>query len=115
MLLNDHLAKGLCDIIDEIVRDTYNRNVPPDEYGATSKRSTDFATHAVRTVLQLCRAMSLSYMVLFIDLVKAFDCVIREVVLGFPAHSSEASQRSYLACLRVRWIGLLNSCPCTGA
>ena len=29
MLLNDHLAKGLCDIIDDNARDAYNRNVPP--------------------------------------------------------------------------------------
>ena len=62
----------------------YNREMPTEHFGATTGRGTDFATHVVRTFLDMCMALSLSFFILFIDLVKAFDRVVRELVLGIP-------------------------------
>ena len=44
------------------------------------------ARHIVDSVLQLTSAISLSVAALFWGLEKAFDCAVREVVMGYPSH-----------------------------
>lgn len=57
--------------------------MPRNQFGAVSGRRTDFATHIVRSFIEYCRIASLSLFILFVDLVKAFDRIIREIVFGF--------------------------------
>eukprot|EP00973_Karenia_brevis_P095956 12429960-Karenia_brevis.AAC.1 len=69
--------------------------MPDTQFGATAGGGTDFASHIVRSFLEYCLCASLSYFVLFVDLVKAFDRIIRELVLGIPGDVDDMGQ--YLA------------------
>ena len=58
-------------------------NVADSQYGACKGRGTDFASHASMTFLAFSRMFNMSCCILFIDLSKAFDMAIRQVVMGF--------------------------------
>eukprot|EP00973_Karenia_brevis_P085828 11905929-Karenia_brevis.AAC.1 len=62
----------------------YNVKVPIDQHGATAKRGTDFAHHIVRSFIDYANMAKLSFFVLFLDLIKAFDRIVRELVFGWP-------------------------------
>ena len=49
----------------------------------------DYATHVLRTLQDYAASWGLSIAILFVDLVKAFDRVIRELVLGWPQGCTE--------------------------
>ena len=55
------------------------------------------AAHVVHTFLDAVRLKNVSVMVLFVDLSKAFDYLISELVLGRLAHIGQAERRRYLA------------------
>ena len=97
IVLEDHLAKGLKQHLSHAVGPAYNAAMPDCQHGAVGGRSTDFATHLVREVIAYAAASRLCLFVLFIDLVKAFDRVIREITLGWPAEATDP--RAYLQSL----------------
>ena len=45
---------------------------------------TDYPHHLVRAALDYARIAGLSACVVFVDLVKAFDRILRELIFGFP-------------------------------
>eukprot|EP00973_Karenia_brevis_P002825 383944-Karenia_brevis.AAC.1 len=51
--------------------------------GAVIGKGTDVATHLVRSAIAAGKLLSLSVFVLFVDLTKAFDKVIRQIVFGW--------------------------------
>eukprot|EP00973_Karenia_brevis_P075162 10441243-Karenia_brevis.AAC.1 len=55
--------------------------------GAVAHRGTDYASHLVLSMLAYAAATRASIFVLFLDLIKAFDRVVREVVMGMPEES----------------------------
>eukprot|EP00973_Karenia_brevis_P001563 211397-Karenia_brevis.AAC.1 len=63
-------------------------HVPETQCGAVAKRSTDFATLILRSAIVYAQHNGLSLFVLFVDLVKAFDKVLREIVLGFTPEAA---------------------------
>eukprot|EP00973_Karenia_brevis_P094808 12424279-Karenia_brevis.AAC.1 len=63
--------------------------MPGMQCGAVCHRGTDFAHHLVQTVMLYAKMASLSVFALFLDLVKAFDRIIRELVLGWPDNCDE--------------------------
>ena len=71
--------------------------MPDCQHGAVGGRSTDFATHLVREVISYAASAKLCLFILFIDLVKAFDRVIREITLVWPAEATDP--RAYLKSL----------------
>ena len=83
ILLESHASKGLSNILASEVEPSYEQNMPECQNGAVKGKGTDFAGHVVKSLLDLATLASLSIFVLFIDLVKAFDRVIREIVFGF--------------------------------
>ena len=97
IVLEDHLAKGLKQHLSHAVNPAYNAAMPDCQHGAVGGRSTDFATHLVREVIAYAAAAKLCLFILFIDLVKAFDRVIREITLGWPAEATDP--RAYLKAL----------------
>ena len=99
ILLADHLGKGMCTLLAPEIDTAYCKGIPQDQYGAAKERSTDFATHVLLSFIAVCNACAMSYFVLFVDLVKAFDRIVRELVFGWPAYASDP--REYL-----RGIGL---------
>ena len=58
--------------------------MPDTQFGATALRGADFATHILVTFMEIGRKRKKSFFVLFVDLVKTFDKVIRELVFGIP-------------------------------
>ncbi|CAK0908178.1 unnamed protein product, partial [Prorocentrum cordatum] len=97
IILEDHLAKGLKQHLAQSVMPAYTAHQPPAQHGAVHGRSTDFATHFVREALEYAASARLCIFVLFMDLVKAFDRIVREVTLGWPAGADDP--RAYLASL----------------
>jgi len=90
ILLASHASKGLSNILAADVEPQYNENMPECQNGAVAGRGSDFAGHVIRSLLDLATLASLSVFVLFIDLVKAFDRVVREIVFGFPDDVDDA-------------------------
>ena len=64
----------------------YKQNMPSCQFGAVAGGGTDFAHHVILSVIAYAAELSLSLFSLFVDLVKAFDKVLRELVMGFPQH-----------------------------
>ena len=50
--------------------------------GGLNRTGSDFASHTIRQVMIATKARSWSSAVLFVDLVTAFDSVIREIIMG---------------------------------
>ena len=82
IVIEDHLAKGYKQWLNEGVRSQYLAGMPDSQHGAVPGRSTDFAAHLVREFLCFCTRARRSCFVMYIDPIKAFDRVIREVTLG---------------------------------
>ena len=63
----------------------------------------DLAHHVMESALQLSMALEISAALIFLDLEKAYDKAIREMVMGFPANIKEnpLAQRNYLRAIGV--------------
>ena len=83
LLISDHISKVFTELLLQNVLPAYNSYLPEEQCGCVSHRGTDFGNHLVRTFLDYCRIRKLSCMVLFIDLTKAFDLIIREILMGW--------------------------------
>ena len=82
LLISDHSGKGLTSMIKEAIDPAYTANIPRNQYGAVAFKGTDFASHVIRSALSYASLAHMSVMVLFLDLVKAFDKAIRQLVYG---------------------------------
>ena len=91
LLIGDHLGKAAADILYDGVDDGYHAYVASSQCGAVKGKGSDFATHLLRTLLDYAASCGKSVAILFVDLVKAFDRVIREVVLGWPQDGRRGS------------------------
>ena len=60
---------------------TFNRAVRESQCGGVAKRGTDFASHRVRTLIEYSRTKRKPMALLFLDVVGAFDSLLREIVL----------------------------------
>ena len=79
-----HCGKPLCKMLAAAIAPQYNSAMPDTQFGATPLRGADFATHILVTFMEICRKTQEVFLRLFVDLVKAFDRVIREMVFGIP-------------------------------
>ena len=103
ILLEDHAAKGGIKALMKADIDTqYNDKIPADQYGATRGRGTDFATHIITSIAAVAKIMEWSIFILFIDLTKAFDRIIRELIVGWPV---------LLASEKAQYLTSLGVCP----
>ena len=76
--------KAAASILYDGTDQPYHGYVPQVQCGDVKKRSGDFATHTLRTIQDYAASWGMSLVILFIDLVKAFDRVIIEIVSGWP-------------------------------
>jgi hypothetical protein len=83
LLIADHIAKILTTLLQIHMNDAYQNEVGPEQHGAVRGRGTALASLAIRAFIDACRLMAWSSFVLFIDLSKAFDYAVREVVMGW--------------------------------
>ena len=93
ILLEDHAGKALKGMIKDKVDPLYEKFVPATQFGATRGRGTDFATHMVVGFAELARMRNWSFFALFLDLHKAFDFMIRELVFGWTGHEENKVAR----------------------
>ena len=84
LLISDHIGKAFTSILKEQARPTYEAAVHEEQCGCISHRGTEFATHLVRSFIDYCHVNKMCYFILFVDLEKAFDKIVREFVLGLP-------------------------------
>ena len=79
-----HCGKPQCKMLAAVILLQYKCGMSDTQFGATAQPGADFATHILVTLMEVCRKRKKSVFVLFVDLVKAFDRVIRELVFGIP-------------------------------
>ena len=82
LLLSDHDAKILTGIVQIDVYPQYHTYIPDEQFGAAKHRGADFAAHMSSSFVAMCNAEAWSFLVLFVDLSKAFDMVVRELPSG---------------------------------
>ena len=105
ILVSDHLGKILTALLQRHLNPLYTQLVGKSQFGAVAGRGTALASLSLRTFADLCSARGWSLFVLFIDLSKAFDYAIREVVMGWmPSMKCQNLQakRDHLQKLGVR-------------
>jgi hypothetical protein len=83
LLVSDHLAKVLTSLLQCHLNDSYAKQVGEAQFGAVAARGTTVASLALRCFHDAVRIRGLSSFTLFLDLSKAFDYAVREVVLGW--------------------------------
>ncbi|CAK0846084.1 unnamed protein product, partial [Prorocentrum cordatum] len=105
LLLSDHAAKGLVDMVNHSVEPFYETHIPQDQNGTVRRRGADFATHVVTSVAAWAKAMTWSIFIMFLDLAKAFDRIVRQLVAGW----GEVPEGARLAHLRS--LGVSASAP----
>ena len=82
-MLSDHQVKVLTGCIYNDIGIKYERYIPEEQFGACRGRGTDFASRLSHTFLSLCKMFNMSAAILFVDLSKAFDLALRQVISGF--------------------------------
>ena len=86
LLISDHMAKAFLGVLKDEVDPVYQANQPRSQHGAMKGRGTDSAHHFVLSCLDYAVISAMSIMVLFVDLSKAYDRILREIVMGYPQH-----------------------------
>ena len=82
LLLSDHSAKIFTGLIQDRIYPMYHEYIPSEQLGAAKKRGADFVAHMTSSFINCCNLQAHCFFVLFIDLSKAFDLVIREILFG---------------------------------
>ena len=82
LLLGDHSGKVMTSLLKDQLDEPYLKALPNAQSGCVRNRSTPFVCHTVRLFLDFCRTTHRSVFVLFLDLTKAFDFIVREFVMG---------------------------------
>ena len=82
LLISDHASKVLTGALQEEITPKYQRFVGFDQHGGAPGLGTAEASHAVRTFMEVAKMLGLSCAILFLDLTKAFDKAVRELVMG---------------------------------
>ena len=83
ILVSDHLSKVVTRLLYDHVVDSYNVLIGTSQFGAAKHRGTALASLLLRSFAFSAVALELSWAVLFLDLSKAFDLAVREIVLGW--------------------------------
>ena len=83
ILLADRVGKVLVGRIKDLFEPTYITRMPACQHGAVPGKGTDLASHLVLSAAAAAAMLNLSKYILFVDLVKAFDKVVRQIVYGW--------------------------------
>ena len=101
LLISDHIAKILTTLLQVHMNDAYVDEVGPDQHGAVRGRSTALASLTLRAFIDMCRLKAWSCFVLFVDLSKAFDYAVREVVMGWMQNAPTTREARRAQLIRV--------------
>ena len=83
ILLADHASKVATGLLQARLKDSNERYIGGDQQGCAQGRGTMLANLVARTFVDAALAREHSFALLFIDLTKAFDTAIREVLFGW--------------------------------
>ena len=83
-LLTNHLAELVLHQCLKPIKPVFDAKIPVVQMGAVSKRGTDFGTHMLTSFIESRTSDNDSIKICFVDLVKAFDHVLRKLVMGWP-------------------------------
>ena len=83
LLIADHSSKIFTGLLRDRFESQYMSYIPKEQFGCAAGRGTIFATHLLRSFIDHCNLVSASFFVLFVDLSKAFDVLIREILLSW--------------------------------
>eukprot|EP00973_Karenia_brevis_P044961 6225913-Karenia_brevis.AAC.1 len=83
------MSKVTSDIIDDHFDPVYCASVPNEQCGAVAKRGSDLANLMLRCLVDYALLMGWAVAIIFIDLIKAFDTIIRELAIGWPQFSCD--------------------------
>jgi hypothetical protein len=100
LLVSDHLAKSYTGVLKMECITKVLSVLPDDQFGGVPGGGTDFANHLIRSLLQLAKVAGMSAFVLFLDLEKAYDRIVRELVFGMP-HNNDMACTEYLESIGV--------------
>ena len=103
LLISNHMRKAASAILDDHIDPAYESFVPKEQCGGVRRRGTDIANHIVGSALDVARITNTCVSIVFIDLVKAFNYVLREAVVGW-LHCSFNS--------KLTWLTNLGLTPC---
>lgn len=120
LLLSDHSSQAFIGQLRSELEPKHQKNSPCDQYGGMAAGGTDFAHHVVLSFIDYCKMFHFSYFLLFLDLVKAYDRIVRELVFGWPA-GAPSDRIEYLISIGVdnhaaKWIADYldaNGCLCS--
>ena len=82
LLLSDHACKAFTSLLKDELEAPYANHIPDAQHGCVKGRSTAFVCHTSRSFIDYCRMAGLSMFLLFLDLSKAFDFIVREFAIG---------------------------------
>ena len=99
LLLADHASKVMTGLLQHRLRCAYEKEVAPEQFGCAKNRGTSHAAAYTAFFNDACRLAERSMSILFVDLTKAFDMALREVLLGWMPPMSEAPDEQKTAYL----------------
>ena len=91
----DHLAKSFVGKLRDTIKTQVEEYLPCDQFWGVKGGGTDYPVHIIQSMVSYAALAKLSVFVLFVDLVAAYDSVVREIALGLP-HNLEEDGESYL-------------------
>ena len=94
LLIQDNLGKVFLEIVKDEVAQQYEQDNPGAQFGGVANGATDVPTHIVREFIAHAKSVRRSWAVIFLDLEKAFDKVIRELLMDKP-HNLSGSVSEY--------------------
>lgn len=83
ILLADHSSKIFTGVLQKKVSQAYHDYIPEVQFGCAKGRGTQQASAHTMLFIDACRLLERSMAVLYVDLSKAFDFALREVLLGW--------------------------------
>jgi hypothetical protein len=93
LLISDHMGKTLTSLLQLHLNERYTAYVTVNQFGAVRRRGTALASHTLRSFMDACRLMGYSIAIIFVDLSKAFDLIVRQLVLGWDASLETMEQK----------------------
>ena len=82
-MVSDHVGQIVTSLLQRNLDELYERGVGSNQFGAVKHRGTAMASLYLHAFIDTCIARSVCYIILFVDLKKAFDHAIRELVTGW--------------------------------
>ena len=86
LLIADHMSKAFTSILDDYINPAYLSSISSVQCGGVPEKGTDIASHIVRSCIDIAKLRNTPIAILYIDLEKAFDKIVREIALGWPSY-----------------------------